>query len=219
METIWAYLTLVPLGNGPNLPTIIIAKNKYICLNRDSSRVLACAELRLTLKTLEEHVHPGDIAASGPRSLPILPNVVAALDKARQACAIWHLSFVTPNLLLTLLELPDSEAAKCFDRTRPGLAEEWCELLLTYIDRALEGEFGDLPSFRMFDWDERPDVCRAKELAHMDGKPAVDELYLLLGVLDNQRSKTRRELAEYLGEKDYSRLRQITSERAVARDI
>lgn len=67
------------------------------------------------------------------RSLPILPNVLAALNEARKRCKELNHRFVTPHILLALLEIPDSEAAKCFDQTRLGLAEEWRRLLRIYI--------------------------------------------------------------------------------------
>lgn len=152
-------------------------------------------------------------------SLPIVPSVLAALDEARAACADADYGFFTPHLLLALLELPDSEVAKCFDETRPGLAERWKGLMHRYQERARAGEFGDYPRFRRFDWDHRGDVWRAKQLALSDDRPVVDDLYLLLGVLTNPRSGTVRQLAEDLGEADYDRLYQITSDRARARDL
>jgi len=162
----------------------------------------------------------GNSGTPSYRSLPILPNVLAALNEARKKCKELNHRFVTPHILLALLELPDSEAAICFDQTRPGLAEEWRYLLRVYMERALKGDFGEFPDFLEFEWDHRRDSGLGLQLAWLDGQPAVDELYLLLGILENRgRSKTRRELEEYLGTEDFDQLRQITSERARARDL
>ena len=46
----------------------------------------------------------------------------------------------------------------------------------------------------------------------MNGVREINELYLLLGILRNERSRTRRELAEFLGVEDYERLHQVTSD-------
>lgn len=140
-------------------------------------------------------------------AIPISPAILDALESARQACEAADRKFVTPHLLLALLNLPQSKVAACFDQVESGLAQEWRELLIAYHERAIQDE--EFGAYRKFDWDHRGEVWRAKQLALHDNWPAVDDLYLLLGVLNNQWSKTRRELAEYLGAAGYERLCQV----------
>lgn len=65
------------------------------------------------------------------------------------------------------------------------------------MERSLNGDFGEFPAFQEFDWDHRRDSGLGLQLAWLDGQPAADEVYLLLGILENRgRSKTRRELKE-----------------------
>lgn len=137
-------------------------------------------------------------------SIPIASAVLETLEAARMSCEAADRKFVTKHLLLALFELPDSKVARCFDEARIGLAREQYESLRAYRAWAIERDnFG---SYRKFDWDHRYEVWQAKELARQNDAIVVDELYLLLGILGNQRSRTRRELAEWLGEEDYAYL-------------
>lgn len=138
---------------------------------------------------------------------PIAPSVLKALERARQACETANQKFVTPHLLLALLDLPNSQVTQCFNQAKANLANEWRELLEAYRERALSNEtFGE---YLEVDWNRRKDVWRSKELALHEGVQAVTELYLLRGILDNPRSKTRRELEEYLGTERYEYLCQV----------
>lgn len=107
-------------------------------------------------------------------SIPIAPAVLDGLEMARMSCEAANRRFVTPHLLLALLDLPNSRVARCFDQAKPGLAHEWQELLREYQERAIHDETFD--RYRKFDWDNRPDVRRGKELSLLDGAEAVDEL-------------------------------------------
>lgn len=161
-----------------------------------------------------------DIGIFPPRTeviaIPMAPDVLDILEMARGSCETANRKFVTPHLLLALLDMPDSKVAQCFDQARPGLAREWQELLRAYQDRARNDETFD--RYRRFDWDHRWDVRRAKEIVWQDAKAEVTELYLFLGVLDNQRSKTRRELVEYLGVEDFDNLCQVADRMREADD-
>jgi hypothetical protein len=126
------------------------------------------------------------------RSMPLSAALRHALDDTRAACRAAVRMFVTPDLLLTLIQMPDRVAARCFDTVRPGLSSSLREQLTHYLDTAA------LDPFRPFDWVERADVQQAQRLAWTDGAPVVTVPYLLLGVLDSE-STTRRQLAELLG--------------------
>lgn len=156
------------------------------------------------------------ISSDHAASIAIAPAALEALEAARISCALTKRKFVTPHLLLSILDLPNSKVARCFDQVKPGLAQEWHELLNAYQAQALENENYD--SYHAFNWDDRYEVQRAKEIARHDGKPAIDELYLLLGILDNHKSKTRRELAEYLGAKRYEYLIQVANQMVEVED-
>lgn len=159
-------------------------------------------------------MQPKDAAASSIASLPIAPNVLEALNNAREVWAEANLKFLTPPLLLVILELPDSKAAECFDQTRSGLAERWRGLLRRYQERALQGEISEFPPFQPFEWAELFSVYAANRLARHSGAQSIDELHLLHGILAHPSSRTRRELAEELGVEDYDRLRQIVRDRS-----
>jgi len=149
-------------------------------------------------------------------AIPIAPAVLAALEMARAACMAANRKFVTPHLLLALLDIPNSRVSHCFDQAKPGLARKWQGFLREYQNWAVSNE--EFGAYRGFDWDGRREVLRAKEIAWEDEMVEVDELYLLLGILDNQRSKTRRELAEYLGMEDFENLCRVSERMREADD-
>jgi hypothetical protein len=177
-----------------------------------SARQSANARALRRMAEITTEPPPSDRVAS----IAIVPAVLDALEAARISCVTAKRKFATPHLLLSILDLPDSKVARCFDQVKPGLAHEWHELLESYQAHAIEDENYD--SYRPFDWDNRYEVRRAKEIAWRGGMPVVDELYLLLGILDNHKSKTRRELAEYLGAKGYEHLCQVANRMVEAED-
>jgi hypothetical protein len=140
-------------------------------------------------------------------SMPLSLAVREALDAMRESCAATDRYFTTPYLLLALLDLPNSSVAWCFDQISSRLSDHWRRLLTTYQkQRVQDGASGN---YREFNWNDRDDVSLAKQLASIDGAPAVNELYLFLGILGNLHSGTRLELIERLGPDDYGRLRQL----------
>jgi len=129
-----------------------------------------------------------------------------ALNAAYTSCEAMNRKYVTPHLLFALLELPGSKVAECFEGISGGLVQEWQEKY-EYVRRLAPP--GRYPDFQEFDWNNRPEVRRAKELALQDDLQCVKELHLLLGIMDNRRSRTRRELGERLGLDGFQRLREI----------
>jgi hypothetical protein len=140
-------------------------------------------------------------------SIPFTPVVRDALDAARASCAAIDRRFFTPYLLLALFNVPDSKAAWCFDCVKAGLADRWRRILIAYREDRAQDETST--KYKKFDWNDRRDVWQAKQLTWLDGRATVDELYLLLGILYNDQSETRHELAQYLGQEDYERLHQL----------
>lgn len=123
--------------------------------------------------------------------LPLAALVRQALDAARATCHAANRRFLTPDLLLAILELPGSAAYSCFENVSPGLGA-WAR---TQLHRYL-GETQSGP-FVAFDWEERRDVLRAREIAMQSGAPAVADVHLLAAVLDGE-SGTARQLATLL---------------------
>jgi hypothetical protein len=127
------------------------------------------------------------------------------LDTARTRCRIANRAFLTPDVILVLLDPPDGPARVGFDEVRPGLASTVTNQLRTYLATA------DVGPYSPFDWTERPDVRRAQHLAWAQQALAVNDAHLLLGVLDTG-SSTSRQLAAWLGA-DFARLRDATASR------
>ena len=112
-------------------------------------------------------------------------------------------------MLLALLDLPDSCALKSFERACPGFAPQLRQQLRDDLDAARENP--DYPHWGPFNLDRRAEVLRAKELADQEGIPEASELFLLLGILDNERSGTRQKLAKSLGAEGLERLRRVAT--------
>jgi hypothetical protein len=126
------------------------------------------------------------------RTIPISGLVGQALEAARTSCEARRRAFYTSDLVLALLDMPNSRAAECFEETQAGLAQQvrnWLSPSHSAVSQA--------HPFQPFEWTERPDVQLAQDLALMDGAAAVTEVYLLLGVLGSQ-SSTRERLAALL---------------------
>jgi hypothetical protein len=118
-----------------------------------------------------------------------------ALDAARTSCAARGRPFYTPDLLIALLDIPNSRTAQCLEEVQPGLAQrvrEWLDKSLRAVSEGRES------LFHSFEWNERPDVQLAQDLAFSDGMAVVTEVYMLLGVLGSE-SNTRSRLAVFLG--------------------
>jgi hypothetical protein len=134
------------------------------------------------------------------RSVPLAGEVGQALEAAKAVGRAANRAFLTPDLVLALLQMPDRIAVECCDAARPGLGDQLRAQLLRYLENTQPGPF------REFIWVERPDIRRAQQLAWVDGAAVVGSAYLLLGFLDSE-SRTRDQLATLLGD-DFDRLRE-----------
>lgn len=133
-------------------------------------------------------------------SLPPLAEPLRhELDEVRERCRMTGRALITPDILLLLLSLPFGRTAACFAAVRTGLDSTVQHMLHSYLATARPGPF------RPFDWSERPDVLRARQLAAADDAAVVTDAHLLLGILD-AGSTTSRQLVAWLGQ-DYDRLR------------
>lgn len=139
--------------------------------------------------TLAAHVDDG-LRVRLARGIPLL-------DAARSPCDGRNRAFYTPDLLLALLDMPNSRAAECFGEAQAGLTPQVRDWLSPSRSPSAVS-LSQAHPFQPFEWTGRPDVQLAQDLALMDGAAAVTEVYLLLGVLGSQ-SSTRERLTVFLG--------------------
>jgi hypothetical protein len=126
--------------------------------------------------------------------IPIAEPLHRTLNGARQTARTTGRAFVTPHMLLALLQQRDSLTRDALDYTRQGLAREIYESLTAYLANASLGRFAD------FDWRERDDVRAAQVAAARKGSLVITEGYLLVGILETP-SNTQRQLVAWLGPK------------------
>ena len=124
-----------------------------------------------------EHLRTAADDIRQARSVLLAGEVGQALDAAKAVSRAANRAFLSPDLVLALLQLPDRVAIDCCDAARPGLGEQLRAQLLRYLENTQPGPF------REFLWIERPDVRRAQQLAWVDGAAVVGSAYLLLGFL------------------------------------
>jgi pimeloyl-ACP methyl ester carboxylesterase len=141
--------------------------------------------------------------------IPFTPPVEQVLDAASARAELDGRRFLTADLLLAVLDLPDSTVEKCLDRFSPGLADQVRLRLRNALESAAKSP--DYPKWQPFNLNLRREVLRARELAAEGGDSEVNELHLLLGILDNERSRTRQELANLLTPEGLNRLRNIAA--------
>jgi hypothetical protein len=141
--------------------------------------------------------------------IPFTPPVGHVLDAASARAQLDGRGFLTTDVLLAVLDLPDSAVEKCLGRFSPGFADQVRVRLRNALETAAKSP--DYPKWQPFNLDLRREVLRARELASEGRDPEVTELHLLLGILDNERSQTRQNLATLLGPEGFNRLRSITA--------
>ncbi|MGV9366296.1 hypothetical protein [Amycolatopsis sp. NPDC003731] len=129
-----------------------------------------------------------------------------ALDATRDACRTQGRAFYTSDLLVTLLDLPESRAAQCFDAVRFGLSGEIRDQLMQTLDSDKKHS-----PFVSFDWVERLDVQVAARHAMRDSQLVISEIHLLLAVLDG-KAATNLWLQRHLGE-EYEQVRAVAERR------
>jgi len=154
------------------------------------------------------HDSPTDLIAA-ITYIPFAPPVELVLHAASARAEFNGRRFLTADVLLAILDLPDSAVEKCLECFSQGLADQVRLRLRNALESATKRS--DYPKWRPFNLDLRPEVLRARELAAEGKDPEVTELHLLLGILDNERSGTRRELTNLLSSEGRNRLRNITA--------
>jgi hypothetical protein len=129
------------------------------------------------------------------RPIPLSDVVEEALDAARSSCEARRRAFHNADLLLALLDIPSGYVAACFNAVRPNLANEARTFLTAWIAELARDQ--QRHPFQPFKWVEHPAVKQARDLVVTDGGDAINEVYLLLGVLST-KSNTRRQLGRYI---------------------
>jgi hypothetical protein len=163
-----------------------------------------------TLRRIDANVAGLTTRVSDPalaRLVPLAADLRRRLEIARDDCRAAGRAFITPHLLLVLLDQPDGPAAAAFDDVRPGLAGAVGRQLRAYLGRSGGGRFTP------FDWTERADVRLAQRYAHDQHAAAVHDGHLFLGVLD-AGANTIRDLAASLGD-GFPQLRDAAERRCV----
>lgn len=138
------------------------------------------------------------------RFLPLAGAVREALDAARASCAAKNRAFYTPDLLLALLDMPNSQILSCIEEIEAGLGHRLRIVLVRSTSTTVLTVRRPDP-FQPFEWVERQDIRDAQDLAAAADSPVVTDIHLLLAVL-NGKSTTRTHLATLLGS-NFARLR------------
>lgn len=141
-----------------------------------------------------------------PRTIPIAGELLAQLNQYKRMCEVEQKTpFLTPHVLLALLDIDDSTTRYYLGYLKPDLAATIRGMLKDYITVDLPKEGG---AFSDFEWEERLDVQKAQQLALKEGCATVTEQYLLLGVLSNTESFTIQQLKNMLKD-DFDKLLEI----------
>lgn len=130
------------------------------------------------------------------------PRVRSILDLQKQEARQRDVRFMTPHLLLALLQIDGGFAQRGFEAVRPGLASELRQAFARYVssDAARSGE-----GFAEFLWEEHDDVRRARRRAAATGAARTDDRHLLLATLENE-SNTVAGLRRKLGDEGFAAL-------------
>jgi hypothetical protein len=142
-----------------------------------------------------------------PREIIFHRDLLACLDASRKKSRSQNVPFRTPNLLLTLFDMPNSLTLKAFTSVRSGFATELVQTLRDFVARTqvpVDRETGRW--FAAVEWSQHECVQIAAEEARNDKCPLVMEKHLLLGVLQSSSSRTVEWLRAKLGTKDFARL-------------
>lgn len=175
--------------------------------NRDAAFLAIEQAIRTSIQELR-----GGLQGKGSASIPIDRTLLAVLNLQKDWCRQRNVLFRTPNLLLVLLEMPNSLARRALETLRPGLAAELERRLKSYL--AAIPTNGTDSSFSDFQWEERADVRLAQRRAMEEGSATVTDRHLLLGILET-KSNTQQGLKDMLGEDDFRGLVQIVKDTPV----
>jgi hypothetical protein len=163
---------------------------------------------------LREHLQRILVKEFAGRRPQLDQNLLALLELEKDRCRERDTSFVTPNLLVSILAPRTGAARRIADRASPGMIEGIVADLRSYEPT---DETGTVAPFVDFDWYDRSDVQAARRRAQQEGKRAIDARHLLLGFLETP-SGTRTRLRAALGEERFAHLIRTAEaeERAVA---
>jgi hypothetical protein len=142
-------------------------------------------------------------------SIPIAPFVQDALEAALARCRDNNVRFLTPHVLVALLDIEGGRVQACVDTLDGDLRRVMVTKLRNYVRRYDASR----QSFRAFSWSERDDVRRAQQIAAGYDLRAVDDLCLFAGVMEGP-SRTVTFLENLLGPERFRSLRSI-AERSI----
>ena len=133
------------------------------------------------------------------KSIPISSVLLPFMNASRKTCQEKDIPYRTPNLLLILLQVPNSLTKQFLNRIKKDFGQELQDALESYVAYR-QPQFDAENSYNSFDWSERDDIRLAQREAFNDRYPVVTPKHLLLGILQSD-SKTKKEIRENLGNK------------------
>ncbi len=133
------------------------------------------------------------------KSISISSVLLALMDASRKACQEKDIPYRTPNLLLVLLQMPNSLAKQFLNRIEKDVGQEFQDGLESYV-KSEQPKLEVNNSYNSFDWSERDDIRLAQIEAFNDRYPVVTQKHLLLGILQSD-SKTKKEIRGKLDNK------------------
>lgn len=145
-------------------------------------------------------------------SIKFARNLLDAIEASKTRCRQAGLRYLTPHLLLALLQIPDGFARRCFDEVVAGLAGKVVRSLQVYVEQELprlakgvseEGAEGY--RWRDFSWSELESIRVGADIASHERSPLVTTRHVLLGFLRSD-SITAGDLRMKLGEQKFALL-------------
>ncbi|MCA1568572.1 MAG: TIR domain-containing protein [Acidobacteria bacterium] len=145
-------------------------------------------------------------------SIKFARNLLDAIEASKTRCRQTGLQYLTPHLLLALLQIPDGFARRCFDEVVAGLAGKVVRSLQVYVEQELprlakgvseEGAEGY--RWRDFSWSELESIRVGADIASQERSPLVTTRHILLGFLRSD-SITVGDLRMKLGEEKFALL-------------
>jgi hypothetical protein len=161
----------------------------------------ALDELVQESRSLQEHMTH---VVSAAKLVPMAPYVQAALDAVLTQCRAKHVPFVTPHVLVALLDIEGGRVQPCLD----SLDGEQSRAMVTRLRNYVRRNDARRQPFRAFSWYERDDIRRAQQIAARYDLRAVDDLCLFVAILEG-RSQTVASLGKLLGPERFQSLRVI----------
>lgn len=159
---------------------------------------------------LDIQVNKKQITENIIRSIPISSSLLKLMDESRKLCQERNVPYRTPNLLLLLLQIPNSMAKQALNIIMKNLGQQLFNSLKCYVfEEQLLLEKGN--QYIEFDWVEQNYIRLAQSEAFNEKYPVVTEKHLLLGILQSE-SKTASGIKEKIGNKFHDLLNIIRNE-------